>query len=71
MHAVSLMFDGQAPVIVNKQPRMVFASQGDSGNDMLFNFTIAFILDAQLESANARGQQAFDPRDAIDDRIEP
>lgn len=44
MHAVSLMFDGQAPVIVNKQPRMVFASQGDSGNDMLFNFTIAFIL---------------------------
>lgn len=44
MHAVSLMFDGRAPVIVNKQPRMVFASQSDSGNDMLFNLTIAFIL---------------------------
>ena len=56
MHAISLMFNGQAPVIVNKQPRMVFASQRDSGNDIVFDITIALILDAQLESANARSQ---------------
>ena len=71
MHAIGLMFDGQAPVIINKQPRIIFAPQRDRGNHIVFDFAIAFILDTQLDSANARVQQAFDPRNAIDDRIKP
>ena len=45
--------------------------QRNGGNHIGFHLLIAFILDAQLEGANACLQQSLYPRHAVHHRIEP
>ncbi|SAB69118.1 Uncharacterised protein [Enterobacter hormaechei] len=71
MHAVRLVFNRQPPVVVDKQAGVVATSQRDSGGHIGLHLFVAFILDAQLEGANACLQQALYPRHAVHHRVKP
>ncbi|MNC53938.1 hypothetical protein D3C75_1033920 [compost metagenome] len=69
MDAVSLVLDGQTPVVVDKQAGLMAMAKSDGRRNVGFDLVILFIFDAQLERFNANLQQAFNPRHAVHDRV--
>ncbi|MNI77813.1 hypothetical protein D3C73_1341370 [compost metagenome] len=71
MYPVSMVFNRQSPVVIDKQTGIVATPQFNSGNHVGFDLFVAFIFDSQLDSTYACIKQAFNPRNAVDHRVQP
>ena len=71
MDEIGALIDGDLPVIIHDQLALVLLAERDGVDDLGADLRLRQVLDAKLNQPKALGQQAMQPRAAVEDRIEP